>query len=146
MQSIVQGISPIWSKHMSRIKSRHYFEIGELVIAHPIIPLFYKDIERGDFGIVLERYPPKHPTNDYRKVRIFWQKSMKDETYYAHHLYHLHHEEEIEKIYDEWVEKLNTIRNSDLMKYRSMGASSHYQNMQILEKLGVSIDRFPLDN
>lgn len=142
MQSIVQGTSPIWSKNMTRIKSTHFFEIGELVIPHPIIHFAYKDIEKMEFGIVVKRINPKHPVNDYRKVRVFWQKQMREETYYAHQLFHLHHEEQVDRLYELWESK-----KAALNVLSSKPPFSHHQIQWSLENLGDIInERFPINN
>lgn len=97
---------------MARAKGHHIFEIGELVIPHPIVYLVYKDIEEDDFGIVVKKIPPTHPLNDWRKVKIFWQKASKYETYYAHHVFHLHHQEKHDELKEIWKREVEKVLNS----------------------------------
>lgn len=104
---------------MTNKKGLHIFEKGELVIPHPIIYLVYKDIEEGDYGIVVDVIKQSHPLRDFRKVKVYWQRSMEEETYYAHMVYHLHHEYVVEEITQTWKEELNKHPLSSLHMYNS---------------------------
>lgn len=133
---------------MGQKRGQHIFEVGELVLPHPVIFHLYKDInDVKEFGIILEIINPKHPRNDYRKVRVFWQQQMREETYYAHLLFHLHHEEAIENLNKEWHKALGTISFGE-MKARQLGPSTFVDELILKNKLEnlIDIDKIPLKN
>jgi hypothetical protein len=121
---------------MAQRKGQHIFEVGDLVYPHPIIAFLYKDVEYAEFGIVLKKIPPSHPIKDYRKVIVFWQNAMKEETYYAHMLFHLHHEERLRNIWNQWAEAAKVLKDSN----RQIGAT----HLQYLNQKGlIDAEKFP---
>lgn len=133
--------------NMAQKKGLHIFRVGDLVLPHPIIFHLYRDIEDGELGIVVKTIAPNHPTKDYRKVRIFWQQQMREETYYAHLLFHLHHEDQVETLKKKWHDAVHTISFTE-MKQRSQGASTYVREQILKEKLKdlIDNDRIPFEN
>lgn len=118
---------------MGEKKGQHIFYPGDLVLPHPIIAYMYGDVHDGEYGIVLKNIAPSHPSKDFRKVVIFWQEQMREETYYSHLLFHLHHEEQLKQIWEQWYEVFNNL------KQRQIGAS----NMAAFSILQLDHKKYP---
>jgi len=96
---------------MSRKKGLHIFEPGDMVIPHPIISILWKDIEEGDLGLVLKSHKQLHPQKGERSSTIFWIFAQKEIRYSNNILFHLHHEERVQKIID--AIQLNPWKNNN---------------------------------
>lgn len=129
---------------MAGKKGLHIFDVGDLVLPHPLITLVYEDTVVGDMGIVLKRYPPEHPTKDMRKVKVFWQQKMIEKTYYAHIIYHLHHDETVQSITDHWKLEIETARN----RARPLRMGDSMSNREILCRMSKHIfdEKYPPHN
>jgi hypothetical protein len=110
-------------------KGHHIFEIGELVLPHPIMCYFWKDIDENDMGIVVEKINPTHPTKDFRKVKVFWQIKGVEDVYYSHLFYHLHNEEALKELREKWY------------KYKNISVESSYGYFEMDKLFNVAYPR-----
>ena len=112
---------------MSRKKGLHIFEVGELVLPHPVIYLHFNEAEKGDIGIITKIVPPeKHDSP--RLVQVYWQIKCMEGLFNSELVFHLHHEEIVELKNKEWEEEKNALRNRSNFSFKPQhfkGVSYH---------------------
>ncbi len=87
---------------MAPKKGLHIYDIGELVMPHPLLYFVWNDVDRDDVGIVVETKQAQ--SNKFKRtVKVFWQQAQKECIYENQWVYHLRHEENRDKEEKRWI-------------------------------------------